>query len=474
MNRIYKKTNVIKTYGLILIELIAVMAAVLIAVYTRFGGLGAEGNLEIYIQFGIIEAALLLLYSTLTDWNRDFFIRGYFKEILAVIKSLGLTGSFAAFVMFMIQKDQPLSRTVLAIYISSAITLTFLFHILFKEYMLKVYRKGTNSDKMMLVTTSDRAEGIIRRIKGAGEWNCDIGSAVIMDKDMTGEEIEGIPVVGGAGDLMEAGTRNIVDSVFISLPKEVSIEKIRDIIYIFESMGVVCNYDIGLDEINLEGKEAGTIAGYSVLSFSLQNLDYRRLIIKRIFDILGSIIGIIFTVILFPFIALAIRLESKGPVIFRQERIGRNGRRFMIYKFRSMYTDAEEKLDELKDRNEVKGLMFKMSDDPRVTKVGKFLRRTSLDELPQFFNILKGDMSLVGTRPPTVEEYEQYDAHYKRRLSITPGLTGMWQVNGRSDITDFDEVVKLDLEYIDNWSLALDVKILLQTFGAVFFKRGSK
>ena len=474
MNRIYKKTNVIKTYGLILIELIAVMAAVLIAVFTRFGGLEAEGNLDLYIQFGIIEAALLLLYSTLTDWNRDFFIRGYFKEILAVIKSLGLTGSFAAFVMFMIQKDQPLSRTVLAIYISSAITMTFLFHILFKEYMLKVYRKGTNSDKMMLVTTSDRAAGIIRRIKGAGEWNCDIGSAVIMDKDMTGEEIEGIPVVGGAGDLMEAGTRNIVDSVFISLPKEVSIEKIRDIIYIFESMGVVCNYDIGLDEINLEGKEAGTIAGYSVLSFSLQNLDYRRLIIKRIFDILGSIIGIIFTVILFPFIALAIRLESKGPVIFRQERIGRNGRRFMIYKFRSMYTDAEEKLDELKDRNEVKGLMFKMSDDPRVTRVGKFLRRTSLDELPQFFNILKGDMSLVGTRPPTVEEYEQYDAHYKRRLSITPGLTGMWQVNGRSDITDFDEVVKLDLEYIDKWSLALDVKILLQTFGAVFFKRGSK
>ena len=146
----------------------------------------------------------------------------------------------------------------------------------------------------------------------------------------------------------------------------------------------------------------------------------------------------------------------------------------MIYKFRSMFVDAEEKLDELKDRNEVKGLMFKISNDPRVTKVGRFLRRTSLDELPQFFNILKGDMSLVGTRPPTVEEYEQYDAHYKRRLSITPGLTGMWQVSGRSDITDFDEVVKLDLEYIDKWSLALDVKILLQTFGAVFTRRGSK
>ncbi|MCR5209744.1 MAG: sugar transferase [Lachnospiraceae bacterium] len=474
MNRIYKKTNVITTYGLILIELISVISAVMIAVFTRFGELGAEGNIDIYIQFGVVEAALLLLYSMLTDWNRDFFIRGYFKEILAVIKSLGLTSAFSAFIMFMVKKDQPLSRTVLTIYILSTITLTFLFHILFKEYMLKIYRKGANSDKMMIVTTSDRAADIIRRIKGAGEWNCDVVSAVIMDKDMTGEEIEGLPVVGGADDLNEAGTRNIVDSVFISLPKEVPIDRIRDIIYIFESMGVVCHYDIGLDEINLDGKEAGTIAGYSVLSFSLQNLDYRRLIIKRIFDIIGSIIGIIFTGLLFPFIALAIRIESKGSVIFKQERIGRNGRRFMIYKFRSMYLNAEEKLDGLKDRNEVKGLMFKISDDPRVTKVGRFLRRTSLDELPQFFNILKGDMSLVGTRPPTVEEYEQYDAHYKRRLSITPGLTGMWQVSGRSDITDFDEVVKLDLEYIDKWSLALDVKILLQTIGAVFFRKGSK
>ena len=145
-----------------------------------------------------------------------------------------------------------------------------------------------------------------------------------------------------------------------------------------------------------------------------------------------------------------------------------------MYKFRSMYLDAEERKKELESQNEMQGLMFKMENDPRITKVGKFLRKTSLDELPQFYNILKGDMSLVGTGPPTCDEFEQYDIEYRRRLSITPGLTGMWQVSGRSDITDFEQVVKYDLEYIDNWSISLDIKILLQTVGVVLFGKGSK
>ena len=153
--------------------------------------------------------------------------------------------------------------------------------------------------------------------------------------------------------------------------------------------------------------------------------------------------------------------------------MGKNGRRFKIYKFRSMYIDAEERKKELMEKNQMSGLMFKMDDDPRITKVGKFIRKTSIDELPQFYNILIGQMSLVGTRPPTVDEFNQYNLYYKRRLSMTPGLTGMWQVSGRSSITDFDEVVKLDLEYIDNWSVGLDIKILFMTVVTVLFRRGA-
>ena len=182
----------------------------------------------------------------------------------------------------------------------------------------------------------------------------------------------------------------------------------------------------------------------------------------------------VITLALLPFIAIAIFIDNPGPVFFRQKRVGKNGRIFNIFKFRSMCRDAEQKKAELESGNEMEGLMFKLENDPRITRVGRFLRKTSLDEFPQFFNILAGDMSLVGTRPPTLDEYEQYDAHYKRRLSMKPGLTGMWQVSGRSDIKDFDEVVKLDLEYIDNWSMSLDIKILFKTIGAVLGHKGAR
>ena len=168
-----------------------------------------------------------------------------------------------------------------------------------------------------------------------------------------------------------------------------------------------------------------------------------------------------------------IYLESPGPVIFKQTRIGKNGRRFTIYKFRSMYMDAEERKKELMAKNEMNGLMFKIKDDPRITRVGKFIRKTSLDEFPQFFNVLAGDMSLVGTRPPTEDEFVKYSERHKRRLSLKPGITGMWQVSGRNSVSDFEEIVNLDLEYIDHWTFWLDIKLLFQTVYVVLFQKGA-
>ena len=213
---------------------------------------------------------------------------------------------------------------------------------------------------------------------------------------------------------------------------------------------------------------------YTVVTYTRFRSSYKRLLIKRCIDILGGLVGLIITGIFYPFVAIAIKLDSKGPVLFSQVRIGRNGRRFKIYKFRSMYIDAEERKRELEKQNEMQGLMFKMENDPRITKVGKFIRKTSIDELPQFYNVLTGDMSLVGTRPPTEDEFEKYNQYYRRRISMTPGLTGMWQVSGRSEIEDFDDVVKYDLQYIDNWSLTLDIKILFKTIWVVLAGRGSK
>ena len=241
----------------------------------------------------------------------------------------------------------------------------------------------------------------------------------------------------------------------------------------FEAMGITCHYNVEMEELDLAGKTAGKFAGFAVMTFSLQYLDYRRVFVKRAVDIVGALVGLLITALLFPFIALAIKLDSRGPILFGQIRIGKNGRRIHIYKFRSMYVDAEEQKRKLESQNEMNGPIFKIENDPRITRVGKFLRKTSLDELPQFYNVLCGDMSLVGTRPPTEDEFERYNIHYRRRLCITPGLTGMWQVHGRGRVTDFDEVMKYDLEYIDNWSLTLDFKILIQTIFVVLFHKGA-
>ena len=215
-------------------------------------------------------------------------------------------------------------------------------------------------------------------------------------------------------------------------------------------------------------------SGWSIHSVTYNNVVMNVYVkaVKRVCDILLSIIGIIVFAIPMLIVAILIKLDSKGPVIFKQERVGLNGRHFKMYKFRSMVADAEAMKKELADKNKVSsGLMFKMEDDPRITKVGKFIRKTSIDELPQFFNVLFGTMSLVGTRPPTVDEVAQYDTRHWRRLSIKPGITGMWQTSGRSEITDFEEVVALDKEYIDNWSLWLDLKIMFKTVFQVFFKQ---
>ena len=214
-------------------------------------------------------------------------------------------------------------------------------------------------------------------------------------------------------------------------------------------------------------------AGHMVLTSTLKFAEPRQLFVKRVMDIAGGIIGPFLTFFLILVFGPIIYIQSPGPIFFSQERVGRNGRKFRIYKFRSMYLDAEKRKEELMSQNKMKGFMFKMDNDPRIIPIGHFMRKTSLDEFPQFWNVLKGDMSLVGTRPPTVDEYEKYEIHHKARLATKPGLTGMWQVSGRSDIVDFEEVVQLDMKYITEWNIGMDLRILFQTVKIVFTGKGS-
>ena len=355
------------------------------------------------------------------------------------------------------------------------VVLMYAVHCIYKAYLRWWYNKKRNVTHVYLVTTTDRAEGIIKQLKNSDEkFTRRIKGIAIIDNDLKGKEIAGVPVVAAYEDALEYAKVNIVDEVYINV-SYVTGNSLRNFIMEFERMGITVYLNINILE-KFEGfdKQVTMYGSFPVISFCAKTFEENKMLIKRAIDIAGAIVGLLITAVITIFVAPAILIESPGPLFFKQKRVGKNGRYFYMYKFRSMYKDAEERKKALMEQNEMKGLMFKMTDDPRITKVGKFIRATSIDELPQFFNVLKGDMSLVGTRPPTVDEFMQYAGYHKRRLSIKPGITGLWQVSGRSNIEDFEEVVKLDLEYIDNWSIALDIKILFKTVLVVFKKDGSR
>lgn len=470
MNQFNRKYKLIETYSLLLIDLLCVLAAYAGAlfIYRR-----RHAVTETDYMLCMLLLLFCLLYTLLMDWNRAFFGRGYYVEAVAILKYECSMIIAAGFILFIIKQAGNTSRGVFGFFAITNFIFTYIAHTAFKKYMRTFYRASRSSDKVLVVTTSDVIEQVLTDIQDDDAWSYQVTSLALLDKKLTGETVQNIPVAADADTLFENVQHSELDVVFIHLP-DYSREEIRTLIMGFEKMGVTCHYSVDIEGLDIPGRSVGKFAGHMVVTYAAAMFDYRRMFVKRCVDIVGAIVGMLITTVVTPFVALAIKIDSPGPVFFAQIRIGKNGRRFKMYKFRSMYIDAEERKKELMKQNEVQGLMFKMEDDPRITKVGKFIRKTSLDELPQFYNVLKGDMSLVGTRPPTVDEFEQYSLHYRRRLSITPGLTGMWQVSGRSDIKNFDEVVKLDLQYIDNWSLSLDFKILLQTVGVVLFGKGSK
>lgn len=282
-----------------------------------------------------------------------------------------------------------------------------------------------------------------------------------------------VPVLHDFEQVRYLLSHNEVQEVFVTSDAFSDFNRERDY---FNALGIPVS--LAFDE-NIEGNlsaltfhKVGTIAA---LTSSLNHIHYRSLLFKRLCDIVFSLIGLVLTGLVAIIIYPIVQMQSKGPLIFKQKRVGKNGKVFEIYKFRSMYLDAEERKKELMAQNELTSdLMFKMDNDPRIFPFGQKMRNWSLDELPQFINVLKGDMSLIGTRPPTLNEYEKYELHHFKRLAMKPGITGMWQVSGRSNITDFEEVVALDLSYIKNWSVWLDIKIFLKTIKVVLVKEGSK
>lgn len=461
---------------LLLVDICSIIISFLLSAWIRYGNIADYWfNVSIY---GVAIVIVILLYIAiyyLFDTYSRLFKRGFLEEMTVVVKSNGALAATLSAVIFLFQGGIYYSRVFFLCFFLLNILITYSFRQYYKLILLELYKKSSSSYKVMLMTTSDQVKRLLYSIHNENDWEYQITYLTILDKNMIGQKIDGIEVKADYGNMFEIAKKEVIDGVFIHIPGGSLMNlNLEDTVLEFQNMGITVDLSINTFGLNIHEKIVREVSGYHVLTFSSSLFTEGQMILKRLIDLLGGFIGSLITVLLAIVIAPVIVLESPGPVFFSQVRIGKNGRRFRIYKFRSMYMDAEKRKAELMANNEMKGFMFKMKDDPRVTKVGRFLRKTSLDEFPQFFNVLKGDMSLVGTRPPTENEFYQYENRHKRRLALKAGLTGLWQVSGRSDIDDFEDVVKLDLEYIDNWSLKMDVKILFRTVGVVLFGKGAK
>ena len=472
-----------KHLDFIILDMICLELSFVLAYMIRHGFGNPYGNV-MYRDMGIfllfLDFAMLLFMETL----RDVLRRGIYREFVRTLRHVVVFMLVLSMYMFVTQEGSIYSR--ITIFVMSVIYffLTYVIRLAWKNYV-KHRALGKTETTLLIISSEKRSAEIMESVQRNSYGRYHIVGWVFHDEYKVGKTVEGIPVVATHQDVVEYVKKNWVDEVLFAIPARDPFP--REIMDQLTAMGVTVHMNLDKSSQIVGVKQSvGKVGDLVVISSSLNNMTSRQRMEKRILDVCGGIVGCILTGILYLILAPKIKKESPGPVFFTQTRIGKNGKPFKLYKFRSMYLDAEERKAELMSQNRVEnGLMFKMEFDPRVignkidengnktTGIGEFIRKYSLDEFPQFYNVLKGDMSLVGTRPPTVEEVAQYEARHKMRLAIKPGITGMWQVSGRSDITDFEEVVRLDTDYIANWSIGLDIKILFKTVSVIFKKEGA-
>lgn len=460
----FYKESLIKRYVFIGIDIVALTLALVLSNMIRFGAVDLFQYDKLYIHVYIIAVAACMIGNLAFRLDSHIFDRGYYQEFIAVVKSCVCIAVVVLTYLFMSQEGIHYSRAQLVYFFAIYFVLSYVGHQLLKPVIAGYYKRSRSCRKIMLITSSDKVEEILEKFALRNNWYFDLSYICIIDQDMQGKEIQGIPVVANNDTMLEVSKELVLDAVFINVPPHVHrFFDTQKCLHDFQSLGVIVHVNIDALELDVSEKVIDNLGFFKVVSYASRLRDPGQLVLKRLMDIAGALVGCAITILVGIIVAPAIYIESPGSVIYSQMRVGKNGRHFKMYKFRSMYPDADKRKAELMAQNEMKGAMFKIKDDPRITKVGKFIRKYSIDELPQFFNVLKGDMSLVGTRPPTVDEVEKYRVEQKRRLSVTPGITGLWQTSGRSEVYDFDEIVKLDLKYIDTWSVGLDVKLLLKT-----------
>ena len=410
-------------------------------------------NMSIFLE--LADLLVIFCYDTM----KGVLKKGYYRDFVVTLKHSIMVGGLAILYLFLLQQGGDYSRLALFLTILLYTGITYLVRELRKKSLKKQMQNG-GERSLLIITSGEVARRVVDNMKENNYARFRIAGVSVIDEDWIGRKVEDIPVVANEETTPKYVCKEWIDEVLIVISDDIPYP--TELIRKLSETGVTIHLNL-TKVTNIPGKKqfVEKVGVYTVLTTSINYASAFQLALKRMMDIAGGLVGCILTGLIFLVVGPMIYIASPGPIFFSQERVGKNGRKFKIYKFRSMYMDAEERKAELMDENKLgDGKMFKMDFDPRVignkvlpdgthkTGIGDFIRRTSLDEFPQFFNVLKGDMSIVGTRPPLISETNLYELHHRVRLAIKPGITGMWQVSGRSDITDFEEVVRLDKEYI--------------------------
>ncbi|MBO6119299.1 MAG: sugar transferase [Lachnospiraceae bacterium] len=429
-------------------------------------------NNKSYRAVLIILVVLNLLSCYIFNSMQDVLKRKKQLEFYATVKQVILTTILLILYLFISKTSEDVSRNVIIVFPLIYLFFSYIVRLIYKSVLRKILKNKTNR-QFIIITLKDKADSIIEKIKNSVN-DITIKGLILLDNDEI-KEVNGVKVVSNKSELFDYLKTEYVDEILISIDSYDASAIIKKLAL----MGIVLHIEYsGIDDIVGSNNKliVESIAGTTVITSTINTINPLQLIAKRLIDITFGIVGTIITFILVIILGPIIKSKSKGPIFFLQDRVGRNGKVFKMIKFRSMVIDAEDRKSELESKNENKDqMMFKIEDDPRIIPgIGSFIRKTSIDEFPQFINVLKGEMSVVGTRPPTLDEWKRYDLHHRARLSIKPGITGLWQVSGRSEIKDFEEVVKLDTEYIKNFSLWKDVSIIYKTIKVVLSRKGAR
>lgn len=479
----------LKHWDFILIDLVCLQVSFILTYWM------IRGFENPYANTGYRYQAILLFVSQLltiafTNHYGGILRRKRFDELVAVCRYMIMVLLFAIFYMFLTHDTSTASRLQFGFTSVTFIVLDYLLRTANKTRILhsNQYERGKKS--LLLITSSDLLEEAIQKLYPEDGYRDYLVTKVLL---LDGQQEESrkigkeeIPVLPVSDAVIQEISHDWIDEAFLLQPDDLVFPK--KLMDAFMTMGITVNYTVSaIGNENWSHVDVRKLGDYKVITNGVKFVSGWQLVVKRLMDIAGGLVGCLLTGIVFLFVAPAIYFADPGPIFFKQKRVGRNGKIFELHKFRSMYMDAEERKAALMAQNDNQdGMMFKMTDDPRIIGsekkdkdgnpkgIGNFIRRTSLDEFPQFYDCLIGNMSLVGWRPCTLDEWEKYDIQHRIRASMNPGITGMWQVSGRSTIKNFDDVVRLDKEYIENWSLLLDIKILLKTIIVVFNRKGAE